>query len=189
MVDKPLSNREIVTLAVYLLSGEAQGVDTEDVAVKANEIARGRFSWRKYPEQINLELVRVYLSDAKVKGNYLLGSGSTGWILTPKGLDFARSQVERLAGADLGRQPLSPKERRWRQAERIRLLSDEAFRKCRSGQADWVAPQEAEAVFRVDDYVRGKAREERLARMLNAFGDDPELGVTLRILAAKVPPG
>lgn len=59
------SNHEIVTLAVYLLGGEAKVIDTEDVAVKANEIAPGRFTWRKFPEQINIENVRTFLSDAK----------------------------------------------------------------------------------------------------------------------------
>ena len=44
-----LPNHEIVTLAVYLLGGERQRVDTEDIAVKANELASGRFTWRRYP--------------------------------------------------------------------------------------------------------------------------------------------
>jgi hypothetical protein len=35
---KGLTNHEIATLAVYLIGGDAQYVDTEDVAVKANEI-------------------------------------------------------------------------------------------------------------------------------------------------------
>lgn len=46
-----LPNHEIVTLAVYLLGGERQRVDTEDIAVKANELASGRFTWRKYPDR------------------------------------------------------------------------------------------------------------------------------------------
>ncbi len=75
---KPLSNHEIVTVAVYILGGISGAVDTEDVAIKANELAPGRFSWKKYPTQVNLEVVRVYLSDAKKpsKGAYLLGSGN-----------------------------------------------------------------------------------------------------------------
>ena len=42
-----LSNHEIVTLALYLLGGDTQYVDTEDIAVKANEVAPGRFTWRR----------------------------------------------------------------------------------------------------------------------------------------------
>jgi hypothetical protein len=48
---KALANHEIVTLAVYLLGGEAQRVDTEDIAIRANELAPGRFTWRKYRDQ------------------------------------------------------------------------------------------------------------------------------------------
>ena len=39
-----LSNHEIVTLAVYLLGGDTQHVDTEAIAVKVNELAPGRFT-------------------------------------------------------------------------------------------------------------------------------------------------
>src|SRR5689334_18326851 len=60
-----LSQAEIVSLAVYRLGGAQRAVDTEDVAVEAHRIAPGRFSWKKYPDQINLELIRVFLSDAK----------------------------------------------------------------------------------------------------------------------------
>jgi hypothetical protein len=72
----PLSNIEIVTIAVYLLGGDSKYVDTEDIAFKANELAPGRFTWRKYPEQINIDNIRKRLSDAKSenKGGYLLGS-------------------------------------------------------------------------------------------------------------------
>src|SRR5262245_41135171 len=96
MAKKALANHELLTVAVYLLKGESQRVDTEDVAVKANKLAPGRYTWRKYPDQINLELIRVYLSDAKKKekGRYLAGSGNSGWMLTRAGLEFARTHAE-----------------------------------------------------------------------------------------------
>src|SRR5690349_6049426 len=102
---KDLSNTELVTLAVYLLGGETTAVDTEDVAVKVNALAPGRFTWRKYPDQINLELVRVRLSEAKKPGRHglLLGSGAGGWLLSPKGLAFARSRVQDLERGGLAR--------------------------------------------------------------------------------------
>ncbi|MGA8215792.1 MAG: hypothetical protein WB799_19520, partial [Candidatus Sulfotelmatobacter sp.] len=113
------SNHEIVTLAVYLLGGRSSHVDTEDIAIKSNELAPGRFSWRKYPSQINLELIRVYLSDAKKKdkGEYLMGSGSDGWLLTQRGFEFARRQNKKLKTANLSRPAMGPKEKRWRRSE------------------------------------------------------------------------
>src|SRR3989338_6764470 len=104
---KNLSNHEIVTLSVYLLGGESKHIDTEEVAVKANELAPGRFTWRRYPDQINIENVRTFLSDAKKSknGSYLAGSGKDGWILTEKGFDFAQRRTKDLEGADLSREP------------------------------------------------------------------------------------
>ena len=58
---KALANHEVVTLAAYLLGGDTQKVDTEDIAVKANELAPGRFTWRKYHDQINIDTVRKRL--------------------------------------------------------------------------------------------------------------------------------
>ena len=40
---KALSNHEIVTIAVDLLGGDIQCIETEDIAVKSNELVPGRF--------------------------------------------------------------------------------------------------------------------------------------------------
>ena len=60
-----LSNIEIVTFAVYLLGGETGPVDTEDIAIKASELAPGKFTWKKYREQVNIDNIRKRLSDAQ----------------------------------------------------------------------------------------------------------------------------
>ena len=43
-------NHEIVTVVVYLLGGDSEYIETEDVAMKANEVAPGRFTCRKYKD-------------------------------------------------------------------------------------------------------------------------------------------
>ncbi len=35
--------------------------------MEAHRLAPGRFSWKKYPDQINLELIRVFLSERRRK--------------------------------------------------------------------------------------------------------------------------
>jgi hypothetical protein len=190
-VTKALANHEIVTLAVYLLGGDAQRMDTEDVAIKANELAPRRFTWRKYPQQINIENVRTFLSDAKKpkNGAYLIGAGKDGWILTEAGLAFAKQHVTDLRGVDLSRKALSAKERNWMRRERERMLSSDACLKFGTGKADAITTQEAEAFFRIDTYVTGRAREEKIMRAKNAFGDDEELGPVIRALEPKVNAG
>lgn len=184
-VPTELANHEIVTLAVYLIGGRTRVVDTEDIAVKANELAPGRFVWKKYPDQINLEIIRVYLSDAKKesKGAYLSGSGTDGWALTQHGLAFARKHAKVLGSADLSREALDPREKRWRRGERARLLSSEAFRKFAAGDIRNISVSEAAAFFRVDDYVAPEMRQRRVTRIINAFGNDPTLGKAITALA------
>lgn len=185
---KSLSNHEIVTLSVYLLGGESRHVDTEEVAVKANALAPGRFTWRKYPDQINIENVRTFLSDAKKSknGSYLAGSGKDGWILTEKGFDFAQRRAKDLEGIDLSREPLKPREKQRIRRERVRMLASEAFLKFQSNGVNAVTVQEAEAFFRIDEYVTGQVRERKIIRILNTFGNDPELGQAVKELANKI---
>ncbi|MGA3142279.1 MAG: hypothetical protein ABSF10_04460 [Verrucomicrobiota bacterium] len=188
---KALSNHEIVTLAVYLLGGDSKRIDTEDIAVKANELAPGRFAWRKYPNQINIENVRTFLSDAKKpkNGAYLIGAGKDGWILTGAGLTFATSRVKGLGGVDLSRKALSPKERNWERRERERMLSSDAFAKFSANQIDTISTQEAESFFRVDAYVTGEARKEKILRARNRFREDSELGPLIKLLESKLSKG
>ena len=60
-----INNVELVVLAAYLLGATLRLVETEDIAMKAHQMAPLRFAWRKYPEQIDIERVRVRLSQAK----------------------------------------------------------------------------------------------------------------------------
>jgi hypothetical protein len=130
-----LANHQIVTLAVYLLGGETKQIDTEDIAVKANILAPGRFCWRKYPAQINIETVRAFLSDAKKtkNGSYLSGVGKDGWLLTQAGLRFALENVNVLQSADLSRNRITAREKKRIRIERERMLSTPAFAKFERG--------------------------------------------------------
>lgn len=186
---KSLANHEIVTLAVFLLGGESSHVDTEDIAMRASEMAPGRFAWHKYPEQINIDTVRKRLWDAARadKGGYLVGSERKGWMLTQSGIQFARAHARDLDRAELSRKPLSQRERRWHTRERARLQAESAFLKYSAGRVAEISQQEAESFFRVDDYVLGETRRTKIQRITNAFGDDPELGPAVRELSSMVP--
>lgn len=186
MTTKTLANREIVVLAVYLLGGDLRHVDTEDVAVKANELAPGRFTWRKYPGQINIDTVRKRLWEAKTveKGALLAGSEKRGWILTEQGVEFVGRAIRQVEGLDLSGERLTPGEVRWRQRQRVRLLASEAFAKYCGGRVDSITKQDLEAFFMVDDYTEAAARTNRVLRVRRAFEADPDLGEAVRALAA-----
>ena len=179
------SNVGVVTIAVYLLGGQSRPVDTEDVAIKANQLAPGRYSWRKFKDQINIELVRTFLSDAKKpkNGRYLSGSGNEGWMLTETGLDFAKGSVSRAQATNLATKRLSEPDKKWLRRERGRILASDAFLKAQESGVDAVTASEAEKLFRIDSYVQQGSRERKITRLVNAFRDDLDIGPIVKALA------
>lgn len=185
---KPLTNHEVVVLATYLAGGRTSYTDTEDIAVKANEIAPGRFAWRKYKEQINIETVRKRLWDATKaeKGGYLVGSERDGWLLTQTGFKFCRKHLRSLKVSAEKAPRRSQREKTWITRERVRMLAEFAYRKFAAGQLKSITPVEAERFFRVDDYVIGHARKTKIERSIAAFTADPLLGDATKKLAELV---
>jgi hypothetical protein len=47
---KTLTNHEVVLFAVYLLGGETSPIETEDIAVKVNELAPRRIHVEEVPQ-------------------------------------------------------------------------------------------------------------------------------------------
>jgi hypothetical protein len=182
---KALANHEIVVLATYLAGGKSIYTDTEDIAFKANEIAPGRFTWRKYNEQINIETVRKRLWDAtkREKGGYLIGSERDGWLLTQTGLKFCRKHIALLTVSKGSSTRRSQRERTWLSRERVRMLAESAYQKFAAGQMKSITPVEAERFFHVDDYVVGAARKTKIERSIAAFAADPLLGEATKQVA------
>ena len=94
MNGKKIKNIELVTIALYEVGGANNFKDTEDVAVKADEIDNERFKWRnkKYKKYIDRGLIVESLNAARVRriGSFLKGNDDKGWILTPIGLEFCK---------------------------------------------------------------------------------------------------
>ena len=184
-----LANHEVVVLATYLAGGRTSYTDTEDIAVKANEIAAGRFTWRKYKEQINIETVRKRLWDATKpeKGGYLVGSERDGWLLTQTGFKFCKKHLRLLkVGDGTTSTRRSQREQTWISRERARMLAEAAYQKFATGQTKSITPVEAERFFRVDDYVVGTARKTKIERSIAAFAADPLLGEATKRVAELV---
>lgn len=183
------TNPEIVTIALSECGGASAPVETEDVAIKAFEMSPSRFSWKKYKDQINLELVRVCLSDAKKpkNGSLVFGSGSQGWSLSPAGVSWTIEHSDRSASISeekprVESKSQSPREQRWRR-ERDRLMLTQAYKEWQN-QAN-IDPQVATEVFRIDSYADGNLVERKIARLIELFADD-ELSEFVYQAASKV---
>jgi hypothetical protein len=55
--------------------------------------------------------------------------------------------------------------------------------------ADAVPIREAEAFFKIDEYIKGELRERKLQRWIAAFEVDPELSSVIKALAKRVMEG
>lgn len=180
-----LPNDKIVVLAAYLAGASQHLADTEDIAMKASEIAPGRFSWRKYKEQINIEAVRKRLYDAAKasKGGLISGGEREGWLLTAAGLAFCREHEQILeTGLDFAPR-LSAREKTWQHREGARMSSEIAFKKWESGALTEITKPEAERFFGVDDYIKGVARQKRINRARQIFRGEQTLEQAINDIA------
>ena len=114
MAKKKLPNWEIAVYVVHLLDGVTRRVSTEDVALKCFELAPDAFSWVKYPQYPDKDVVRSALVDARKRKNGELlrgragrGKGqlnranaepaSDGWMLTEAGAKWIFENQLRLS--------------------------------------------------------------------------------------------
>jgi hypothetical protein len=185
---KALANHEVVVLAAYLAGAQKSVADTEDIAVKANKLAPGRFTWRKYKNQINIDTVRKRLWDAtkSEKGAYLIGSEKAGWRLTKAGFDFARKGIKKTKTKVLPKQRQSREELASHTRELRRMMLEDAFVKFANGHAQEISKGDAERFFRIDDYVTGQSRSAKIERFKIIASNNKRLSQAIELLATLV---
>lgn len=178
-----LSNYQIVTITVAILGGETKHVDEEDIAIKADELASGKFNWRKYPNRINLVTVRVALDDAKKLRNkkLLIGNHVRGWMLNSNGLrwiialkqsqeinDFPSEIISRIHDSLIH--------------EKERLLLTNAYNQFINGNKSDISRQDFFEFTRTNEYFKTKANERRYTIVGNAIIDHFDLIATWNYL-------
>ena len=181
------SKPELVTIAVAILGGDTAYVDCEDVALKVNDIAPGRFNWRKYPERIDLAIVNFALQDAKKTrcGGLVVGNNTKGWMLSPAGLKWIRT-----VNLDAVHNELSVKHRKAsisanQELERNRLFNTKAYNLFVEGKCKEITVQDFYEFARVNEYFQIKTRQRRYAIIANAVSDDDTLSKLWNLLQTK----
>jgi hypothetical protein len=185
---KKLNNAQIVTLAVAQLGGEAKAVDMEDIAVAAYKIAPSRFCWRKYPDRIDLGLIRDALRDAKKKKNgaLLQGDNKGGWMISAYGL-------QRISLLSL--EPSYDTEAFTRRnstlaalhIERDRLMQSEACRKFQAGKAATISLTDFHRFVRINEYFPSHKRKERFTAIENVISEEENLKAVWSFLKSQFP--
>lgn len=168
-----VSTKGAALLALYDLGGAQRAVDTEDVAMRAAEIAPRAFRWKKYPEQINLESVRLALkhnkeeSPARVSGGIL-----EGWQLTANGL----KECEGLRGI-----------RSDDHGSVARIRSSGAFRAWREGGSQAVSRASLLDLLRTNDYFPESKRRQRAIALLNCAHSAEDVDAFLSSMTTRFP--
>jgi hypothetical protein len=182
-----LSKYQLVGLAVALLGGDQDYVDTEDVAVRVSEIVPGRFAWRKHPDHIDLESVRVALRDAKKPKNnqIVIGSSGDGWMLSPLGTRWIESLVVADAAVQGALQARKESIAASRDLERVRLRRSNASALCSAGHSDQMTIDDLYQFARINQYFKGKSRQRRLTLVGGATYDDEALECVWETLRSK----
>jgi hypothetical protein len=170
----------VAVLALADLGGARMWVDTEDIAMRARELAPTAFSWRKYPDQIDLDGVRVALHDAAkpAYGRLVEGSVRTGWSLTLQGVRWVkgsgRTVRSRLVTRSPARRDEQRVETRKRALERGRIRRLVVWQAWTSGLP--VELRQAQGVFRVDSETPKRDVHLKVQRIVELLGEDPDVG-------------
>lgn len=160
-----LPNRQLVTLALGNLGGHAQSIHTEDIALAVDKLAPGQFSWRKYPEYIDINVVLQGLGDARRKryDSHVYGSNVKGWMLSRAGQVWIKrcyasnsatwtKLIYEGKGSLIDAQLL----------ERRRLAVTEAASLYEAGKRNDIALRHFQEFVRVNEYFSDAARKRRL---------------------------
>ena len=171
------SKPQLVTIAVTLLDGDTASVDREDVALKVNDIAPGRFNWRKHPERIDLATVSFALQDARKtkNGGLIIGNNTIGWMLSPSGLKWLKTVDLDAIRNELPGQHRKSSISAHQEIERNRLSNTKAYDLFVDGKLKAITLQDFYEFARVNEYFQTKARQRRYAIIANAVSDDDTL--------------
>ena len=110
-------------------------------------------------------------------------------MLTEKGLDRAEVLAPQIEDVDLSRVARTAEEKRidkWLKRERGRMLESDIFKRFSLERRNTISVREAEGFFKLDEYIKGESRKRKVDRLVEAFGNDPDLGSAVRELASKV---
>lgn len=175
-----VSNSHLVVVAVAELGGENHFVHPEDIAIRVDEIAPGKFRWQKFHDFIDIHLVKKALQDTKRKhgpdGPLLTGDNTKGWMLTPAGQEwFRQTAVDLLAGNERTEVNRKFSVEAEQEAERTRMRKTNAFMLFESGREGDISLVDFRRFARINEYFLSKTRTRRFALVDNVVSSDEEL--------------
>lgn len=166
---------DLVVQAMLRLGGDSKGLDMEDIAVEAHKISPKTFSWRKYPDQINLDLVANAMRDAKRDRNGALVSGgqNEGWRLTMAGLDYVHKLGVKGSGEPGSVPAFRGAEGRRIKQEYSRIIASDAFEQWSTGRK--ITNAAMNSLLKINAYTSEELLEIKKTRLARCRGVSEEM--------------
>ena len=175
---RKFTDSEIAVMAIYRLGGMLHHIHLEDVAITAAELAPKSFRWKKYPEQVDKESVRLALkNELKNEQGRIFGSIKNGWMLTPYGFSWCMVNVG----------PINPTFMKSINEEIVRVKRSKLFAKIVANKSIEILPAEVNEFLRVDEYFSMRNKTERVLLLRNISVLDAKLQKVMDILLQRYP--
>jgi len=171
-----LTNRNVIVIALYGAGGGKHSIDIEHIADGAYHIAPSLFSWKYFPERIDLRTVQYALKNcAYEQPQRVQGSLRHGYQLTSEGIAWARKNISTTQGTDADDDRFEKNKSALLEAERHRLRQTTAYKKYSAGAADELTHRDYETFVRINQYFSERLRMARTGRISDIVNDDAEL--------------
>lgn len=168
------SKADIVTIAVFQLGGIMHYIHTEDIAIKAAELSPRSFSWEKYPERVNLEVVRLALKyELSSKSSRIAGGIRNGWMLKPRGVDWCVNSKNFV---------VSETNKALINKEIVQAQASSAYYKIMNGKITDISDVDIKSLMRINEYFSTRDIKERVLALTNIAVIDPNLSQVLDCL-------
>ncbi len=173
-----ITGQRIAAVALLQLDGSERAVDMEDLAMKMAELAPGRFRWKKYPEQINIENLRSTVAQLRRTRPPLIAGGvRDGWMLTPAGIRWV-CQTPGVASAPV----LASLAR-----GAALLRQSDAWEKFARLVPEEITVYDGRRFLKVDEYTSPRRRKERVQAVSNIAAHDDDLHALVTYLREHFP--
>ena len=176
MIKNKLSNQEIVTVAIYMLGSGIGTFDIETIAIKADELAPGRFRWKTRPDLISDSNTWDALSNARKKG-YILQQAAQkntdSYLLTEIGIKFSENNISKIKNFDQSKMRI-PVSKEIYENTKNRLIVTEAYQKAKNSKENEISIREFNQFFRLNDYMKNSQKVEKIQKIKNLFIQDKE---------------
>jgi len=186
MNESTFTNGELAVIAIANLGGRTNPVDLEDIAIELFKIAPQKFSLKKYPNHVDIHIVRVSISHMALDKTppFISGSIRTGYMLSPYGIkwidEFGDIPPELLSGGYRRGSELHSLD-----FEVRRIKKTEAYKNIVEGELDKLTTNSFREFLRINEYFTRKKVINRINIINNASELDEKVKAVWEVLKEK----